>query len=247
MTEPREIASELEANRTLPDLHDWERLRGYAVAGVPFRSGHILAMRRFPASSFGPGYTSVWHRDPAGRWVIYHDQEPRFACPRAFGPGIDDSHTVPIELDWHGSHHFSMDIDAEGSRLHWEIRLADTSVTRVLNAAASVLPPSMRRRRIVLAAIGRMAGPLLGGGRVRLAGDVPSGQAFFADLRRVWLIDHSSAAIDGNDLGALGSLSEQARLGDFWLPQRGLFALADAFFEPHDPARHELVASRREL
>src|SRR5919106_6111688 len=193
MADPRDIAYDMEANRTLPDLPEWERLRGYAVAGFPFRSGHVLAMRRFPASSCGPGYTSVWHRDPAGRWVIYQDQEPRYACPRDFGPSIDDSHTVPIELDWHGSHHFSLDLDAEGSRLRWEVHLVDTTVTRVLNAAASVLPPSMRRRRSVLGAIGRLAGLLLRAGRLRLAGHAPSGQAFRADLRRVWVVENSTA------------------------------------------------------
>jgi hypothetical protein len=34
------------------------------LMGLPLASGHILAMRRFPASSVGPGYTSVWHRGP---------------------------------------------------------------------------------------------------------------------------------------------------------------------------------------
>ena len=42
-----------------------DRFTGYAVIGLPFRSGHVLSLRRFPASSVGPGYTSVWHRDPA--------------------------------------------------------------------------------------------------------------------------------------------------------------------------------------
>ena len=44
-----------------------DRFSGYAVIGLPFQSGHILALRRFPASTIGPGYTSVWHRDPSGR------------------------------------------------------------------------------------------------------------------------------------------------------------------------------------
>jgi hypothetical protein len=47
-----------------------ERFAGYGVMGLPFRSGHVLAMRRFPASSIGPACTSVWHRSPDGRWVF---------------------------------------------------------------------------------------------------------------------------------------------------------------------------------
>jgi hypothetical protein len=30
----------------------------------------------------------------------------------------------------------------------------------------------------------------------------------------------------------------QARLADFWIPQRGLFAVGRAFLEPLDAARH---------
>jgi len=30
----------------------------------------------------------------------------------------------------------------------------------------------------------------------------------------------------------------QTHLGDFWIPQRGVFALGRSFFEPFDPARH---------
>jgi hypothetical protein len=246
-TDARDVVSELEAGATLADVRDREQFHGYAVVGVPFRSGHILAMRRFPVSSVGPGYTSVWHRDPAGRWVIYQDQEPRYTCPRAFGPQIDDAPTVPIAVEWMDSDRFAIDIVTEGTRLHWEIRLSENAVTRALNAAASILPRFLRHRPVPLAVIGRAAGSLLRAGRVRLTGTVPSRQDFFADLRRIWLIEGSTAVIDGVDLGEPGPLSEQAHLADFWLPQRGLFAIGGSFFELYDPARHLQVASRSEV
>ncbi len=65
MTEPREAIQRMEAEPKLPGGSD-VRFAGYAVLGLPFRSGHLLALRRFPASSVGPAYTSVWHRDPYG-------------------------------------------------------------------------------------------------------------------------------------------------------------------------------------
>jgi ABC-type transporter Mla subunit MlaD len=40
------------------------------------------------------------------------------------------------------------------------------------------------------------------------------------------------------NIGEPGPLPEQAHLGDFWIPQRGLFVIGRAFFEPLDPARH---------
>ena len=36
----------------------------------------------------------------------------------------------------------------------------------------------------------------------------------------------------GESFGEAGGIPEQARLGDFWIPQRGLFAIGRAFFEP---------------
>ncbi len=42
--------------------------------GLPFASGHVLAMRRFPASSIGLPYTSVWHPDPEGQSAFWQDQ-----------------------------------------------------------------------------------------------------------------------------------------------------------------------------
>ena len=48
-----------------------ERVAGFGVMGLPFRSGHYLAFRHFPASSFSPAYRSVWHRDPSGTWTFH--------------------------------------------------------------------------------------------------------------------------------------------------------------------------------
>ena len=55
MAEPRELVERLERGVELPAGND-ERFLGYGVMGLPFVSGHILCMRRFPNSSIGPGY-----------------------------------------------------------------------------------------------------------------------------------------------------------------------------------------------
>jgi len=49
-----------------------EYVKGWGVFGLPFDSGHVLALRVFPENDFGP-YRTVWHRDPSGRWSIYVD------------------------------------------------------------------------------------------------------------------------------------------------------------------------------
>jgi hypothetical protein len=89
MREPAEIVKKLEAHAELPPGSE-ERFFGYGVMGLPFKSGHLLGLRRFPASSIGPGYRSVWHRAPDGRWTFYQDQPPEMACTRYFGDEVDE-------------------------------------------------------------------------------------------------------------------------------------------------------------
>jgi hypothetical protein len=78
MREPAECVEDPERHSELPPGSE-ERFFGYGVIGLTFLSGHVLALRRFPASSIGPGYRSVWHRDPRGRWTFHQDQPAELA------------------------------------------------------------------------------------------------------------------------------------------------------------------------
>jgi hypothetical protein len=62
---PRDAAVAAQRNPVLWPGTD-ERFTGYGVMGLPFRSGHYLAMRHIPASSIGPEYRTVWHYAPDG-------------------------------------------------------------------------------------------------------------------------------------------------------------------------------------
>jgi hypothetical protein len=64
---------------------------------------------------------------------------------------------------------------------------------------------------------------------MNLSGRTPNGHEFVAIPRQVWLVKSSRAIIRGVEAGPLGSLAEQARLGDFLIPQRGVFAVGHTF------------------
>lgn len=49
-----------------------EYVKGWIVCGLPFDSGHVLALRVFRENTFGP-YQTVRHRDPGGRWSMHAD------------------------------------------------------------------------------------------------------------------------------------------------------------------------------
>jgi hypothetical protein len=239
--EPREHALRVEESPSLPS-GDEERFNGYGVMGLTFSSGHVLAMRRFTATSIGPAYRSVWHRDPNGLWTFYADVEPLQSCSRFFGSAIARAVQGPIDISWPGPQRMTVRIDA--AALEWECELAPTIATRALNAMARAMPDALWRNGSVLSMMAAIAGPALGAGKLGMHGAVPNGQQFIANPMVVWTIPWSEARIARESFGPVGPLAEQAQLGDFWIPQRGLFAMGRAFFEPFDEVRHLAVASQ---
>ncbi|MEV0032493.1 hypothetical protein [Nocardia sp. NPDC050793] len=229
---PRSIA---EIGTTLPRGQGQEGFSGYGVMGMPFTSGHYLALRHFPASSIGEGYDAVWHRNPAGEWVIYSSVSPEASCARYFGSALEDVRVERISVIWTGPSAFTVEVR---DKLVWDVELGRSAATTAMTGLGRMLPVALWRHRAVLALMSRVAGPALGVGRVRLSGTSPNGQWFRANPRMLWPVDNSAARIDGIDIGPPGPLAEQTKLGDFWLPQRGMFAIGETYFEPFDAARH---------
>ena len=228
MRDPADYAEEIEREAATP-AGPGERFFGYGVMGLPFRSGHILGLRRFPASSIGPGYRSVWHRDPSGRWTFYQDQPAELACTRYFGTQVEEVREGAIEITWTGPRSFQ--VSAGDGALAWTIELASTPVTAVLNRVGALLPDRAWRSPPVLTVMARAAGPALRAGHLRLQGRTPNGQHFVANPLHIWVARDSSARVDGSDLGTMGPAPEQAHLGDFAIPQRGVFVVGRAYFE----------------
>ncbi len=228
----------MERDRALPEGAD-ERFLGYGVMAAPFQSGDVLAMRRFPASSLGHAYTSVWHRNPDGEWTFWSDLPPLEACPRYFGSAIAHALVAPIDVRWPEPERLEVAIPS--AELFWSVELEATASTRLVNALGRILPDRLWRSPAILGLMGRLAGPLLHAGRLGLTGHTPNGQLFLTNPKLVWGLRSSTASIGGRILGPPGRLAEQAHLGDFFIPQRGLFAIGRAFFEPADRQRHSLI------
>jgi hypothetical protein len=244
MQEPRHVVASIETSATLPEGNE-ERFTGYGVMGVPFSSGHVLCLRRFPIASIGRGYTSVWHRDPGGCWTFIQDVPPRSGCSRYFGSAVDRSLVQDIRIEWSSAWSFSVDTRGEHP-VRWQVRLSRTRLSDLMNAAAGCLPDALWRSEALLRAIGKVGSLILGAGRMSLVGDVPNGQRFRANPKRLWVVEASRADICGRDVGEMAPLAEQARLGDFWIPQRGRFFTGSSFLEPFDEARHISATSRAE-
>jgi hypothetical protein len=240
MAEPRDLANEIERNARLP-AGQTERFAGYGVMGLPFTSGHLLALRRFPASSVGPAYTTVWHRSPEGRWTFYTNVDPLQSCPRYFGSEVSEVKISPITVTWSGPRAFSVCTD-DGA-LFWEVRLGSTVATRSKSTVGRLLPDHLWHRPTVLSMMEPVASRALQVGRVRLHGTTSNGQTFIANPKLLWSIPESRAEIGDLVLDQVGPLREQARIADFWIPQQGIFAIGSASYEPFDPTRHLAVTT----
>jgi hypothetical protein len=233
MKAPAQFAQAVEDHPVLPP-GDCERVSGYGVMGLPFASGHVLGLRRWKASSVGDRFTSIWHRDPAGHWTFYESTACEVACTRYFGADVERVREGRIDLEWEAPNRLRVRT-GEGA-VDWDITTGATTATRMMSTMGSMVPLAAWRSGPVLRAMGAMAGLVLGVGKVHLTGTTSNRQHFDANPLRIWYVTESHAAVEGEDLGPIGPLDEQAHMADFYFPQRGMFAMGRVFISPLKPS-----------
>lgn len=241
MRTPADLASAITGDLGEAPWPHHEYVRGWGVFGLPFDSGHVLALRVFPQGSFGP-YRTIWHRDPDGHWSIYADA-PRveLACPRYYGSACEYVGAARIELQWTGPRtlHVTMDQPA----LEWTVTATRSPLMGVLNPLSAVMPLSSWRPPTLVRARERLA-QALGMGRLRMSGVMPSGHTGLLMPERMYLVNESSAVLDGVDLGRPTRLSETPEIGGVPLPARGVLAIGQAMWPVRDP--DEFDGARRD-
>jgi hypothetical protein len=213
-----------------------EYVRGWGVFGLPFDSGHVLALRVFPENDFG-SYRTLWHRDPAGRWSIYVDgARLDTACPRYYGAACETTGFANIDVTWTGP--ASLRILVDTPSLEWTLSASETASLRFLNALGARLPIWTWRPRALLRARERLA-RRLGAGDMQFSGVMPSGHVGTLMPQRMYFIDESTATLDGMDLGRPTHCDANPAIGGVPLPARGILAIGQAMWRILDPAEYE--------
>jgi len=190
---PGEAATAVLEHPVIPAGDD-ERFVGYGVMGLPFASGHYLALRHFPAATFGAAYRSVWHRDPFGQWTFYATTPGSQSCASYFSAAPVGVVQCDIDVDWISQ--WSLAVRIPGL-LEWQVVMAATPATRLMSRVGQRLAEWAWTTRTVSTVMSRVAGPLLGAGRVRLSGTAPNGQRFLVAPRTLWAVTASQAAAAG--------------------------------------------------
>ena len=206
-----------------------DRFAGYAVVGVRFASGHVLVLRRWPASSIGPAYTSVWHQSPDGAWQMFVNAGAGQTCVRFFPSMATRWREEKIRLCWLDP--YRLRIEVRGAALEWEIEFRQTWLTRVFGAVRRIMPFALASSRPSLRAMQWMSHHWLGAGRVPLLGVMPNGSAFRAVPRQLWLMDDSRAWLNGESLGAVDRSNVEVPLESYRVVTSGLLAMVNAAFQ----------------
>lgn len=238
MASPATRTSAITARRGEAPWPAHEYVRGWGVFGLPFDSGHVLALRVFPDNSFAP-YRTVWHRDPSGHWSIHADA-PRLdiACPRYYGPACDYVGHAQIDISWTGPR--ILRVRMHEPRLEWTLIVARSAVLGLLNPASALLPVSTWRSHALRRPRELVAGAL-GMGDLQLAGRMPSGHYGVLMPQRMYLVKRSHASLAGHDLGNPTTLSDNPMIGGVPLPARGILAIGQAMWEIRDPEEYERI------
>jgi len=213
-----------------------EYVRGWGVFGLPFDSGHVLALRVFPDNDFAP-YRTVWHRDPAGAWSIYvHGPRRETACPRYYGPACTRTAFARIDLAWTGP--AALRVTMDDPALTWDLVATEPAGLRALNAVGARLPLWTWRPGALLRARELLAEHVLRLGALSLAGTMPSGHAGVLMPQRMYFIDASTAVLAGRDLGHPTTVAPNPHIGGVPLPARGVLAIGQAAWRIRDPAEY---------
>jgi hypothetical protein len=228
--EPADYAARVERAGRLPDGAG-ERFAGYAVLGVSFESGDVLALRHYPVSSHGRAYTCVWHCSRDGEWVFYADVPPSHGCARYFAPALKEVVVAPIRVEWQGPRRLVVAADG-GRLLCWSLELRSSMFTRLFNHVAPLLDRAWTRWLALLEAVPYVSRLFPSIGELRLTGRTPTGARFIGLPQAIWLVANSRATVQGVDLGSSTRLRRRLALGEFSIPRRGLFTMAHTVMRP---------------
>ena len=222
------LAQSLPALRADSPLSGAEHVRGFGVPALPFSSGHVLGLRVFAQTDFGP-YWSLWHRDPAGAWTIHVDGVAvGEACPRYFGAALRSARAARLSLEWRGPAELLVTMD--DPPLEWRVKMGGSLMTAAMNLVLPRITDQVWRRPAVPRIFERLAKHFLGD--ADMLATVPNGHRHLLAPQRMFLIVDSKAVLAGEDLGAPIRARENPHIGPWRLPARPVFAMGRGFFEP---------------
>jgi hypothetical protein len=211
-----------------------DHFSGWGVPALRFESGDVIAFRRVTASSIGPPFATVWHRDVQGRWVIYSNVQGSRSCPRYLEPALRRVCADDVEIQWHGR--FDVSVSVRTARLRLGLRLGASARTAAARVLWRLVPRPVWQRPALSAHLARLTAELLGAADVTLTGRTHSGHTWYLRPAGVWQVEAAAAVINGRDPGTLiragAAAADRAEPGDVPVPSQPLLVLGEVMLRP---------------
>jgi hypothetical protein len=154
------------------------------------------------------------------------------ACPRYYGPACTNVDHARIHLEWTGP--MSLRVAMDAPRLEWTLTATQTATLRILNAMSPRMPLWTWRSARFVRARELLARRLLDLGDIRMSGTTPSGHVGILMPERMYFVNRTTAALDGEDLGRGARVSPNPHIGQVPLPARGVLAIGQAAWAIRD-------------
>ncbi|WP_158059583.1 hypothetical protein [Halorussus halophilus] len=209
---------------------------------LPFSTGHLLALRVWPQSSFGP-YVSVWHRPPGGEWSIYSDGPSLdTTCPRYWGPATEEAALANIDVTWTGPNELRVEMD--DPQLVWTLSVSAPPLLERLNAVHASLPLWTWKPSLFVRTRELLAKQVFDIGDVRFSFRTASGHDTVIMPEEEYAIPDSDATLEGQSLGSPTQLRENPTIGDVPLPTHPCFVFGEAHMRIKNPGEFQRTRER---
>lgn len=226
--QPRKYALRMERRRS-SGAGNGEHYTGYGAPALAFRSGDVLAFHRVTASSAGPPFVELWHRDPDGRWTFHATVSPGRCIARHFTDPLTGVRSDDIEVRW--TDDSALAVTARHARIRLALRLAGAPVASAASAMAAMVPQSVWSLPLAVRAASTLAGSSMMSGLLPVQGTTTAGDTFLIRPLRFWQVDGVACVLGGRDPGPLEPLTGTGP-GGLGLPRTPTFMAARLAFHP---------------
>jgi hypothetical protein len=228
MGDPRSMLRSLKRGMPRDVSGNSAHFAGFGMHSLSLASGDVMAFTQVAASSLGPPFTAVWHRDSDGDWRVRVNIAPSRSCLRFLLTAASDVRVDDITVVWKSR--LELSLYMRDARVHLGLRLGTSAATNAMAVAAALVPGPFWQADAALRVMGRGAGAALGTGRLRLAGRTPSGHRFRLRPTGVWGVAAAAAVFDGRDPGPMLGATARTTPGGSVVVARPLFAVGTAAF-----------------
>ena len=204
--------------------------RGFFSPGMYFSSGHCLWLYNWESTPAGP-YSQVWVISPENNRTLYVDPVEAGKTVCLFHD-FDNVVGSNLKWQWSTSKTLSVHMNAvDETVLDLEVTLSTPPAARLLNGVIKATPRPLAKTLPMMTVSQLSLDILLGTKPLKITGVTETGTRYRSDSDWLAVVAEASAALNGEDLGALTRPEREISFGDAKTPNRPIFSFGTLSLE----------------